>query len=198
MTSNDNEGVTRGNRPGGQTFAALYREHGDRIYRFCYRLCGRVAEAEDLTQEVFVAAWQGLERFEGRSSVATWLYRIALYRWRSRPRSLRVEVVSLEETGELVGAEDPARAGLERLTLEHALMTLPPELREVFLLVKMEGWKYREAAEVLSIPQGTVQYRVHEAVCRLRALLQPETSASSIQENGGAAAPRKEISADAL
>ncbi|HLK55908.1 MAG TPA: sigma factor [Chthonomonadaceae bacterium] len=63
------------------SFETLY--HGTRIYRFSQGLCGNDACAEDLTQDVFLAAYRGAERFEGRSSLATWLYRIALYRWRN-------------------------------------------------------------------------------------------------------------------
>ena len=198
MQSDENKATGRGGGQQAQAFARLYREHGDRIYRFCYRLCGSVAEAEDLTQEVFVAAWQGLERFEGRSSVTTWLYHIALNRWRSLPRRYRLELVSIDAMGELVGADDPATTGLERMTLEHALETLPVEQREAFLLVKAEGWKYREAAEVLGIPQGTVQFRVHEAVCRLRVLLQPETATTPALVNPAASDRCKEVTADAL
>jgi RNA polymerase sigma-70 factor (ECF subfamily) len=153
-------------------FEAFYAKHGDRLYRFCYRLCGRAADAEDLTQEVFLAAYQGIDRFEGRASVATWLYRIALYRWRLMRQSRGPETVSVEE-GEArsVLSTDPEQAGLDRISLDRALDSLPDELREAFLLVKAEGMKYREAATVLGIPQGTIQYRVFEAVARLRVLL---------------------------
>jgi len=59
----------------------------------------------------------------------------------------------------------------DSLALSCALAALPPDLREAFLLVKAEGLKYREAAQVLEIPQGTVQFRVHQASRRLRVLL---------------------------
>ena len=160
---------------GEHTFSALYDAYADRVYRFCLRLCnGREADAEDLAQEVFVAAHAGLDRFEGRSSVATWLYRIAVYRWRRMrdSRAREVAVVSLEDGPETGSTQnDPARAGLARISLERALASLAPDLREAFLLVKAEGLTYREAAEVLGIPQGTIQSRVHDAVLRLRSAL---------------------------
>jgi RNA polymerase sigma-70 factor (ECF subfamily) len=167
-------------------FDAFYGEYGDQIYRFCYRLCGHTADAEDLTQEVFLAAYQGLDRFAGRSSVTTWLYRIAKFRWGRLHDQRRIETVPLDE--EMVGAAaapDPASAGVERLSLENALLALPDGLRQAFLLVKAEGLKYREAAQVLGVPQGTIQSRVHDAVVRLRALLaadEGETSAASGQQ----------------
>ena len=150
----------------------IYAEYGERIYRFCYRLCGRAAEAEDLAQDVFVAALQGLEGFEGRSSLATWLYRIAFYRWRQLHPRGQMPALSLEEDVERMPVQpDPAPESLQRLGLEQALSTLAVDLRDAFLLVKAEGLTYREAAEVLGTPQGTVQYRVHEAVQRLRVAL---------------------------
>jgi RNA polymerase sigma-70 factor (ECF subfamily) len=176
MPSADRDRVRRlqNREPGG--FDEIFVEYGDRIYRFCYRLCGHTADAEDLTQDVFVAAYQGLARFEGRSSVATWLYRIALYRWGRIHGGRRPETVPLDE--EMVGAGYPlgatpdlASAGVERLSMENALLALPDGLREAFLLVKAEGLKYREAAQALGVPQGTVQSRVHDAVVKLRALL---------------------------
>jgi len=149
-------------------FRAFYAQHGPRLYRFCLRLCGSVADAEDLTQDVFLAAFLGRERFEGRSSVLTWLYRIALNCRRHSVRTPRPVLVP----------EDAAQAGpgleqsvTEDIALSCALSALPPDLREAFLLVKAEGLTYREAAQSLGIPQGTVQWRVHEASRRLRILL---------------------------
>ncbi|MDQ2800173.1 MAG: RNA polymerase sigma factor [Armatimonadota bacterium] len=151
---------------------ALYAEHGDRIFRFCFRLCGRMAEAEDLTQEVFLAAFQSAGRFEGRSSVTTWLYRIALNCGRNARRSRRLETVPLEDAP----ASGPSleQTVTDDLVLSCALAALPDDLREAFLLVKAEGLTYREAAHVLNAPQGTIQWRVHEAIQKLRALLKDQ------------------------
>jgi RNA polymerase sigma-70 factor, ECF subfamily len=163
--------LLRSGDPGA--FDEFYAAFGDRVYRFCYRLTGRRSDAEDLTQEAFLAAYQGIERFEGRSSLTTWLYRIALYRWhRTRLPEAENEVTEL---GDMVAT--PAnleRDGLTRMSLERGLACLPDDLREAFLLVKAEGLKYREAAEALGAPQGTVQWRVHEATARLRVLLADE------------------------
>ena len=139
-------------RPNTDGFAEFYRKHGERIYRFCFRLSGSVSDAEDLTQEVFLAAFQGCDRFQGRSSVQTWLYKIALNCWRHSCRVPRLETTALTDIA-------PAGPGLEQSVTEAdaltcALNALPPGLRETFLLVKAEGLTYREAAQVLNIPQG--------------------------------------------
>lgn len=154
-------------------FQALYDTYSDRIYRFCYRLSGSATDAEDLVQEVFIAAYQGQEKFEGRSTVATWLYRIALYKWRRISQSRERDTLPLlDDTPEpSASTSDPAHTRLERMSLEQAITGLPVDLREAFILVKAEGLKYREAAIALNVPQGTVQRRVHDAVHRLRTLL---------------------------
>jgi RNA polymerase sigma-70 factor (ECF subfamily) len=156
-------------------FSAFYEQHGDRIYRFCRRLSGSTSDAEDLTQEVFLAAFQGRERFEGRSSVQTWLYRIALNCWRHSHRAPRVETTDLD--GVRQAGPDLADTVTDGIALTCALAALPPDLRESFLLVKAEGLKYREAAQVLNIPIGTVQFRVYQASRRLRVLLTEEDGA---------------------
>ena len=172
MAADERELVARFQRGEAGAFEQLYAGYGDRIYRLCYRLCGHAADAEDLAQEVFVAAYQGLDRFAGRSPLTTWLYRIAFFGWgrlRAGPHR-NSEPLDAELDG-AAAAPDPAPGHIERLALEDALSRLPESLREAFLLVKAEGLKYREAAQVLGIPQGTVQSRVHDAVVRLRTLL---------------------------
>jgi RNA polymerase sigma-70 factor (ECF subfamily) len=155
-------------------FETLYREQKDRIYRFCYRLCGNAADAEDLAQEVFLLAYQSLHQFKGRSSVTTWLYRIALNRWQ-RIRVKRPPDEPFHEETRIAGAAcDPERIGIGRITLDAAMARLPDVLREAFLLVKVEGLKCREAAELLNIPLGTLLSRVHDATLRLRAALTEE------------------------
>ena len=154
------------------TDGAFYRQHGKRIYRFCFRLSGSVSDAEDLTQEVFLAAWQGRKRFRGRASVQTWLYQIALNCWRHSRRTPRLEAFALEDAAQ--GGPGLEQAVVDSVALTCALSALPPDLRETFLLVRAEGLTYREAASVLAVPQGTVQWRVHEASRRLRGLLAEE------------------------
>lgn len=126
-------------------------------------------EAEDLTQEVFVAAFRGLHHFEGRAKVSTYLYKIAVYQWRKRTRHQLVTVSLTERDAPVV--EDTACVGLDRIEIAKALAALPTAHRAAFLLVKLEGFTCREAASMLALPVGTVKYHVHEAAQKLRALL---------------------------
>lgn len=152
-----------------RTFDGLFEAHGARIFRFCFRLCGNKTDAEDLTQDVFVAAWQSLPRFAGRSTEQTWLYRIALYRWNRVRQSRGPETVPL---GDFDGFSSAPT--LTKLSLDAAIDSLPADLRAPFLLVKAEGLTHKEAAHVLEIPTGTVQSRVFAAARRLRELLSEE------------------------
>lgn len=150
-------------------FETLYCANSDAIFRFCYRLCGNRTEAEDLTQEVFVAALEGLHRFERRSSTRTWLYRIAVYRHRAHRERHETRNVSLQATPE---AASLGESDLHRIVLQEALWKLAEPLREAFVLVKCEGLTCAEAANVLHIPTGTLKFRVHCAVQCLRKSLQ--------------------------
>jgi RNA polymerase sigma-70 factor, ECF subfamily len=150
--------------------ARLYDDHADAVYRFSLRLCrGRHADAEDLTQETFLAAISSWKRFLGKSTVRTWLFRIALYHHQAQHRRTTPTQVALLET--VPTNENLAVQTTLRLTLIDALATLPDILHEAFVLVKCEEMTYKEAAVLLNVPQGTVQSRVHEACCRLRQQL---------------------------
>ena len=154
-------------------FPAFYQQHGSRIYRFCYRLSGSAADAEYLPQEVFLAAFQGAGRFQGRASVQTWLYRIALNCWRQTRRAPRLDTAPLLNDAPHFGP-NLEQSVIDADSLTCALAALLPGLREAFLLVKAEGLIHREAAQVLNAPLGTVQSRVHDAARRLRGLLTEE------------------------
>ncbi len=146
----------------------LLRQNADRVFRLALRLTGGChAEAEDIAQETLIAAFTRLPRFAGRSRLSTWLYTITVRTWRRRLD--RTPKPTLPLTEALVPAVNPPTSDLD-----DAICSLPPFLREAFVLVKVEGWTSKEAAKILDIPQGTVQWRVHEACQRLRVLLSEE------------------------
>ncbi len=162
--------VARFQRGDSDAFAELYRLHGARIFRYCYRLTGRVADAEDLTQEVFVAAFQGRERFEGRASLFTWLYRIAFNIQRASQRKAdNIESADLDENQ--CSTNSPISDVIVDMVFAEALEKLTVDQRDAFLLVRIEGLTHREAATVLGEPMGTVQARVFAASLKLRHML---------------------------
>ncbi len=145
----------------------LWNEYGPSIYRFALRLSGNRAVAEDIVGETILAALQAMRRLEPERIHRGYLFGIALNRWR---RTRRAAPDPLEE---LVAAESPWRDSM--IDLERAFRLLPRSLQEAFVLCKAEGMTSKEAAEILGIPQGTVQARTHEAILRLRQTLDADT-----------------------
>lgn len=165
-------------------FEQIMRLYADRLYNYLLRMVGNPTDAEDLLQEVFVRAYQGLPRFDGRASLSTWLYRIAtnLCIDHQRRRARRVPTVAYptyeDENGETVewefadpNAPDPLDALMRKelqQAVEHAIRQLSPKLRTVLLLYDVEGLSYEEIAHVLRIPIGTVKSRLNHARTQLQ------------------------------
>ncbi len=167
-----------------ESFGALVRRHQRRIFRLALHLTRDGAEAEDVTQDTFVRAYQALARFDGRSEPFTWLYRIAvnlsLNVLRSRkPRQSagdaadpRIELLLTEQRPSGGTGPDGAAASRElAVAVCEGLDALSETLRTTLLLVCVDELRHDEAAQVLGCPEGTVAWRVHEARKRLRAFL---------------------------
>lgn len=157
-------------------FEEVYHAYAGRVLGFALRLCGERSEAEDLVQEVFLAAYAGRTRFQGRASLLTWLLGIASRRWRDRGRKQRVDAgTTLDDEVASEPATTPGVRQLEEqvvdaLAFSSAIDSLDPPFREALLLVASQGLSYREAAEVMGEPVGTVKWRVSEATRRVRRI----------------------------
>lgn len=158
-------------------FEEVYRTHAGRLYSVACRMVGNPADAEDLLQEIFLAAHRKLDSFRGESALGTWLYRLAtnlcLDHLRSRTARTNQVTGSLDDE---TGLQDAASRGLAdrtltRMDLERALVQLPEGCRAAFILHDVEGLEHREVAEALGIAEGTSKSQVHKARLRLRALL---------------------------
>lgn len=160
--------------------SALFERYADRIYRLAEGLLDDAAEAEDVVQESFVKALTNLDRFEGRSGIGTWLYRVAyntaMDRLRKRGRGLLAyeeddeplphSLADWSSTPEERLLDSEARAALDRAT-----DTLSAPLRAVFILRDMEGLSTVEAAEALGITESAAKVRLHRARLQLRERL---------------------------
>jgi len=160
-------------------FEQLSAAYADRLFMLLLRLLGDRAEAEDVAQEVMLRAWQGISRFQGRSSYFTWLYRIAvneanraLDRRSRRPRGVSIgpEELQLPDTPALEPARQ-AEASELRQALARALDELPPPLRTAIVLRDVEGLSTQEAAEIAGIGQAAFKSRLHQARLRVRAAI---------------------------
>ncbi len=147
-------------------FERLYRAHVPRVYGLCLRMTRDPQLAEDTTQDAFVSAWRSLPAFEGKSSFATWLHRIAVNAVLARARSPqgRGEVSLTDDDGadqefETPGAIDPATP----IDLERVLATLPPGARQVLVLYGVYGYSHEETADMLGVAVGTCKAQLHRA-----------------------------------
>ena len=158
-------------------FEAIYRTHSGRLYGLACRMLGNPADAEDLLQEIFLAAHRKLESFRGDATLGTWLYRLAtnlcLDHLRSRATRSRQVTDPFEDEGALPdrGARRAVEGALTRMDLERALAQLPEGCRTAFVLHDVEGLEHREVADALGIAEGTSKSQVHKARLRLRAIL---------------------------
>ena len=151
-------------------FEGVYRAHVGRIHALCLRMSSDAQLADTLTQDVFVRAWQKLSSFRGESQFSTWLHRLAvnviLQDRRSRGRRQDREH-SVEELERYATATTQAMPGT-KVDLERAIAGLPKGAKQVLVLRDVQGYKYREIAELTGVSLGTVKAQIHRA----RALVQ--------------------------
>lgn len=153
-------------------FEALYRRHVGRVHALCLRLAADRHAAEDLTQDVFVRAWQKLSSFRGDSSFGTWLYRLALNVVVSALRAGRVTSrETLTDEPEAFERLAPAAGPELALDLERAIAALPAGARAVFVMHDVAGLRHDEIAGQLGIAVGTARAHLHHARARLREVL---------------------------
>ena len=167
--------VRNGGSPG--RIGDLFVRHLGRVRNLMYQMTLNHADADDLTQEVFLRAARGLPEFDGRAEFATWLHRIALNCANSfLVRRARRATASLEEAPEPVasGVERPDRqaAGAEAdARIRQALERLPVKLRAAIVLTVLQDVPFPEAARIERCALPTMYWRVHEARRQLKGLL---------------------------
>lgn len=165
-------------------FEELFRRYEQRIFAFFWRLSANRQEAEDGTQETFLRLWKARVRYEPTGRFSTYLFQIAknhfLHERQKRDRRMDTPQPSAnhpagvaDEPASLDTAYSPMLASELQGAVNEAMTRLPESLRLVYVLTEQEGMSYKQAAEILDCPVGTVSSRKVEAVRRLRELLQP-------------------------
>ncbi len=160
----------------------LYDRTSERIYRLLLKMTANPDDAFDLAQETYLKAFTRISQFDGRSSIATWLYRVAVNEALQFLRGARQKRAKLEEIGLDNQAESDIDQSTVRLDVNEALAALTPDERSVLLLRYQEGLDYRGIAEVLGCAAGTVASRLNRARVRLRGILRKSYAAG---EEGG-------------
>ncbi len=165
--------VERAKSGDSRAFEMLYRRLVGRIYGLCLRMARDAQRAEELTQDVFVRAWEKLGGFRGESEFSTWLHRLAVNvvlqdgRTRGRRESREELMGNPDEYLGRVGESFPGT----RIDLERAIASLPEGARTVVVLRDVHGYKYDEIAQMHGVALGTVKAQIHRARRMIRERL---------------------------
>jgi RNA polymerase sigma-70 factor, ECF subfamily len=169
----DDAQLVKASQQGDQgAFATLVQRHQRRVFNIGFRVLQDYEEASEITQEAFVAAWQGLPSFRGEARLPTWLYHIAYNRClrqlelHKRKKALQA-VIQAEQMLEGVGNEKQAADTRERhdrqAIVRETLDTLPSNYRIVLILCHLQDMAYEEMADILTMPIGTIKTHLFRA-----------------------------------
>jgi RNA polymerase sigma-70 factor, ECF subfamily len=164
--------VSRARRGDRGAEYALYHRHAARVHRLIYRLCGDEELTDDLTQDVFVRAFERLDHFRGDASFGTWIHRIAVNLTLNARRSAQRRSRWLVRSD--ADAPAPFTQGLDHdleRSVSDAIAQLTPGQREVFVMFALEEYTHVEIADILGISEGTSKGRLFHARARLQRLL---------------------------
>ena len=167
---------------GMKAFEEIYNRHHRRVYSLCLRMLQNTAEAEDLTQEVFIQLYRKIGSFRGDSAFTTWLHRLTVNQVLMHFRKRTVKFEKTTEEGEtpvqiVPGTENQGRMPIvDKIALENAIAQLPEGYKNVFVLHDVEGYEHEEVAKILGCSVGTSKSQLHKARLKMRKLLQKKSN----------------------
>ena len=153
-------------------FKQLFMKNVNRVHSLCLRISADVHLAEDLTQEVFIKAWEKLSTFKFQCKFSSWLHSIAVNQFLMHLRSSQRKSGKEEDLGKEEIIRDSKLQQDSRIDLQKAIDNLPEQARMVLVLHDIEGYKHSEISEMLSIQTGTSKAHLHRA----RKILREELS----------------------
>ena len=156
-------------------FEGFYEEYFERIYRFVfYRVAGNKELAQDLTQDVFIKAFQAFDRYDPAQSRSAWIYTIARHHVINQYAKQHPQVSLDEIVGSVTASLHPQETYCvreEELGLVKALQELPPEDARLVRMKYLEGWSFAELAEIFEKTAPTLRVQASRALTKLRSLL---------------------------
>ncbi len=176
---NEAELIARAQEGDRRAFNRLVLRHREGVINVVYRMCGDANFADEAAQEAFIRAWQHLPGYRPRSPFRNWLYRIATNvardALRREEKTVDIDMVPVADSTQGPRAALEAQELSERV--QQAVLSLPPASRAVLVLREYEGLSYKEIADTLGIPMGTVMSRLNYARNLLRESLGPYVEA---------------------
>lgn len=160
-----------------ELFNDVYRANKDKIYRICCFYLNDIDDRRDLFQEVLTNIWRGLERFEGRSKMSTWIFRIAVntalaYRIRQRKESVNLENVRSEM--QKTWNDNDTEGDQETMgKLHHAISGLN-KIEKAIVSLMLEGISQQEIAEIMGYTENNIRVRIHRIKQKLKSILKPQ------------------------
>ncbi len=158
-------------------FEEVYRRYHRRAYSICLRMLQNAAEAEDLTQDVFIQLYRKIGTFRGGSEFTTWLHRLTVNQVLMHFRKRTVKFEKTTEEGEtpdqiVSGTANPEKMRIvDKIALDNAIEQLPTGYKNVFVLHDVEGFEHEEVARILGCSVGTSKSQLHKARLKLQKLL---------------------------
>jgi len=179
VNDEDEELIKRCAKGEREAFNRLVLKYQKKVFSVAYRFVGDQEEANDLAQEIFMAAYQNLKNFRGDSKFSTWLFQIATNRGKNRFKYLKRRgfftnkgSTETDEEGDYsqraftdhsAGPEELLSSNQVRKAVREAIDELEPDHKEIVILRDVEGFSYEEIARMLNLPEGTTKSRLHRA-----------------------------------
>lgn len=178
----EGEALSLAQQGNSAAFDFLYRQHSQRVYALCLRMVKNPAQAEDLTQETFLAVLRGIRGFHGQSAFTTWLYQVTRNTVLMCFRKRRLKETSLEdiakpnrESGrpptELGSPDRRLESTADRILLQTAVARLSRGFRATLVLHDLHGYEHSEVAAILGCAPGTSKSQLHKARLRVREIV---------------------------
>jgi RNA polymerase sigma-70 factor (ECF subfamily) len=168
----ESELVQKASKGDCQTFKQLFDKYVNRIYAFCLRIAADHQVAEELTQDVFVKAWEKLHTFRGDSQFSTWLHSIAVNEFLMFKRTQKRYFQKFVQTDNIHIYDSVSEKNEyhfnTNIDIENAISTLPEQARIVFILHDIHGYQHKEIAGIINIETGTSKAHLHRARKLLR------------------------------
>lgn len=179
--------VERAKQRDHAAFEALYRVHYRRVYALMLRMTCDVSRAEELTQEVFIRAWEALPGFRSESRLGTWLHSVTVRTCLNANRSARRRAARFQGSVDMDVYAFAAKRAMPdtNVDLERALAGLPPRAREVIVLFDVYGYRHEEIGRMLGIAEGTSKAQLHKARRLVREALEDGRAAASGDQTTG-------------
>lgn len=181
LIDSEAEAIARAQDGDAAAFEYLYKAHSKHVYSVCLRMIRNTAEAEDLTQQVFLKLFRKIATFRGESVLSTWLHRVTvntvlMHLRRKRPTEVLIDDFDADgkdslHQGEPVRPDASTRSAIDAMHLRHAIRKLPAGCKRFFMLHDVLGYRHHEISRMVGCSIGGSKSQLHRARKRLRKLL---------------------------